>query len=72
MSEATLSRRGRVPKDTGEGGGERAVEGAGWGAVLEEKGGMSFGEERERWQGETRPSKPNLHVSDGKMDIQAS
>lgn len=28
--------------------------------------GISFGEERERWQGETRPSKLNLHVTDGK------
>lgn len=34
--------------------------------------GMSLGEERERRQGETRPSKPNLQVTDGKMDIQAS
>ena len=48
------------------------MEEAGCEAELEGLSGISFEEERQRWQGETRPSNLNLNVTDGKVDLQAS
>lgn len=65
LSSRTESLRPRAPEDTGEGSSQWAVEERGVGQGAGGISGVSFGEERGRWQGDTRPSKRDLRVTAG-------